>query len=74
MTDTEPADVTTKASPDDVEEAAGLFGASQIIVALATLLVLIYRPAGLFGTAEPDLVRWTAALRRHVRNKAEPTG
>jgi branched-chain amino acid transport system permease protein len=57
-----------------IEEAAGLFGASQIIVALATLLVLIYRPAGLFGTAEPDLRRWTGALRRYVKNEAEPTG
>ena len=50
-----------------VEEAAGLFGASQIIVALATLLVLIYRPAGLFGTAEPDLLpleRGAPALRQ----------
>jgi branched-chain amino acid transport system permease protein len=57
-----------------IEEAAGLFGASQIIVALATLLVLIYRPAGLFGTAEPDLRRWTGAIRRYVKNEAEPTG
>lgn len=57
-----------------VEEAAGLFGASQIIVALATLLVLIYRPAGLFGTAEPDLLRWIGVLRRYVKNDVEPTG
>jgi branched-chain amino acid transport system permease protein len=56
-----------------VEEAAGLFGASQIIVALATILVLIYRPAGLCGTTEPDLLRWTGSLRRTVKNKVAPT-
>ena len=39
-----------------LEEAAGLFGASQIIVAVVVLLVLIFRPTGLFGTAEPDLL------------------
>jgi branched-chain amino acid transport system permease protein len=38
-----------------VEEAADLFGASQIIVAVAVILVLVYRPRGLFGTAEPRL-------------------
>ncbi len=56
-----------------VEEATGLFGASQITVALATLLVLIYRPAGLFGTAEPDLLRWTGLFRRGGKKNAEPT-
>ena len=45
-----------------VEEAAGLFGASQIIVAVAVLLVLIYRPTGLFGMAEPDLLAWIGKL------------
>ena len=40
-----------------VEEAAGLFGASQMIVAVVVLLVLIFRPTGLFGTAEPDVLR-----------------
>jgi branched-chain amino acid transport system permease protein len=39
-----------------VEEAANAFGASQMIVALVVLIVLITRPKGLFGTAEPDLV------------------
>ncbi|HVM85649.1 MAG TPA: branched-chain amino acid ABC transporter permease [Candidatus Binatia bacterium] len=41
-----------------VEEAANLFGASQMIVALVVLVVLITRPKGLFGTAEPDIVGW----------------
>ena len=39
-----------------VEEAANTFGASQMIVAFVVLIVLITRPKGLFGTAEPDLV------------------
>jgi branched-chain amino acid transport system permease protein len=38
-----------------LEEAAGVFGASQIAVALAVILVLVFRPAGLFGTREPVL-------------------
>jgi branched-chain amino acid transport system permease protein len=50
-----------------VEEAANLFGASQMIVALVVLVVLITRPKGLFGTAEPDLVGW---LLRPFRKKA----
>jgi branched-chain amino acid transport system permease protein len=41
-----------------VEEASNLFGASQMIVAFVVLVVLITRPKGLFGTAEPDLVGW----------------
>jgi len=41
-----------------VEEAVGLFGASQMLVAVAVLLVLIYRPKGLFGMGEPDLLAW----------------
>ncbi|BDA83605.1 branched-chain amino acid ABC transporter permease [Aureimonas sp. SA4125] len=41
-----------------VEEAAALFGLSQIIVAFAVLVVLITRPTGMFGTAEPDFFAW----------------
>ncbi|HVT50235.1 MAG TPA: branched-chain amino acid ABC transporter permease [Dongiaceae bacterium] len=51
-----------------VEEAANLFGASQMIVALVVLIVLITRPKGLFGTAEPDLVGWL--LRPFRKSKA----
>jgi branched-chain amino acid transport system permease protein len=45
-----------------VEEAAGLFGLSQILVALAVLVVLITRPTGMFGTAEPDFIAWIRKL------------
>jgi branched-chain amino acid transport system permease protein len=45
-----------------VEEAIGLFGASQMLLAVAVLLVLIYRPKGLFGMAEPDLFGWIGKL------------
>jgi branched-chain amino acid transport system permease protein len=41
-----------------VEEAANLFGASQIIVAVGVILVLIDRPTGLFGAAEPNALSW----------------
>ncbi|MEZ5779503.1 MAG: branched-chain amino acid ABC transporter permease [Paracoccaceae bacterium] len=51
-----------------VEEAANLFGASQIIVAVGVMLVLIYRPSGLFGTAEPDASAW---LKR-LTNRPDP--
>jgi len=40
------------------EEAAGLFGASQMTIAVVVVLVLIFRPAGLFGSAEPNLFAW----------------
>ncbi len=46
-----------------LEETAGLFGASQIIVAVIVLLVLIFRPTGLFGTAEPDFLSWLSRFR-----------
>jgi branched-chain amino acid transport system permease protein len=51
-----------------VEEAADLFGASQMIVAFVVLIVLITRPKGLFGTAEPDFVGWL--LRPFRKSKA----
>ncbi|MCD1645627.1 branched-chain amino acid ABC transporter permease [Aurantimonas coralicida] len=56
------------------EEAAGIFGASQIIVALAVLLVLIYRPAGLFGTAEPNLFAWIGRLVSRSKTPAGSAG
>ncbi|PTW61345.1 amino acid/amide ABC transporter membrane protein 2 (HAAT family) [Breoghania corrubedonensis] len=37
-----------------VEESLNLYGASQIAIAVGVILILIYRPAGLFGTAEPQ--------------------
>lgn len=36
-----------------LEEGMGLYGLSQMIVALALILVLRFRPAGLFGSREP---------------------
>src|SRR4030095_6398029 len=36
----------------------GLFGASQMRGAAAVFLVLVFRPKGLFGMAEPDLLAW----------------
>ena len=58
-----------------VEEAASLFGASlfgasQIIVAVAVLLTRIFRPTGLFGTAEPELL---AGLKPFF-NRPDPCG
>ena len=41
-----------------VEEAVGLYGLSQMLLAVAVLMVLIFRPKGLFGMAEPDLLGW----------------
>jgi branched-chain amino acid transport system permease protein len=53
-----------------IEEAAGFFGASQIIVALGVILVLIFRPSGLFGTAEPDFF---AAFARWRSRRTQPS-
>jgi len=39
------------------EESLGLYGLSQVIVALSLILVLYFRPQGLFGTREPELLR-----------------
>lgn len=39
------------------EEAAGLYGLSQVIVALALILALYLRPQGLFGSREPAFLR-----------------
>ncbi|MDT8854659.1 branched-chain amino acid ABC transporter permease [Paracoccaceae bacterium Fryx2] len=57
-----------------LEEATNLFGASQMIVAVVVLLVLIFRPMGLFGTAEPDLFRAfaKAANRTDPRPNSNP--
>jgi branched-chain amino acid transport system permease protein len=40
-----------------MEERMGLYGLSQVIVALALILVLYFRPQGLFGSGEPGPVR-----------------
>jgi branched-chain amino acid transport system permease protein len=40
-----------------VEEGLGLYGMSQVIVALSLILILFFRPQGLFGSGEPALVR-----------------
>lgn len=40
-----------------VEESFGLYGLSQVIVALSLIFVLYFRPQGLFGSGEPSLVR-----------------
>jgi len=53
-----------------VEEATGLFGASQMIVAATVLLVLIFRPSGLFGTAEPDLFAWLKSMKSRFTHKS----
>lgn len=44
-----------------LEEGMGLYGLSQMIVALALVLVLRFRPSGLFGSREPD---WLIRLLR----------
>lgn len=48
-----------------VEESFGLYGLSQVIVALSLILVLYFRPQGLFGSGEPWLVtRYLNGRRR----------
>jgi branched-chain amino acid transport system permease protein len=39
------------------EESLGLYGLSQVIVALSLILALFLRPQGLFGNSEPALIR-----------------
>lgn len=39
------------------EEKLGLYGLSQVIVALSLILVLFFRPQGLFGNGEPRIIR-----------------
>jgi branched-chain amino acid transport system permease protein len=40
-----------------MEESMGLYGLSQVIVALSLILVLYLRPQGLFGSSEPVALR-----------------
>ena len=40
-----------------VEESFSLFGLSQIIIAVILILVLIFKPKGLFGSSEPEFLR-----------------
>ncbi|WP_322989585.1 branched-chain amino acid ABC transporter permease [Hoeflea sp.] len=40
-----------------VEESVGLYGLSQVIVALCLILVLYLKPSGLFGSGEPVVIR-----------------
>ncbi len=48
-----------------VEESFGLYGLSQVIVALSLILVLYFRPQGLFGSGEPwPVTRYLNGRRR----------
>lgn len=47
-----------------VEEGLNLYGMSQVVVALALILVLRFRPSGLFGGAEPQLLLRFFGIRR----------
>lgn len=48
-----------------VEESFGLYGMSQVIVALSLILVLYFRPQGLFGSGEPwPVTRYLNGRRR----------
>ncbi|WP_274425600.1 branched-chain amino acid ABC transporter permease [Chelativorans sp. YIM 93263] len=47
-----------------VEESVGLYGLSQVIVAVCLIIVLRLRPSGLFGSGEPGLVRRLYSGRR----------
>jgi branched-chain amino acid transport system permease protein len=38
-----------------IQTSLGVYGLSQIVIALGVLLVLIFRPRGLFGSAEPRI-------------------
>jgi branched-chain amino acid transport system permease protein len=40
-----------------LEEALGMYGLGQILISVALLLVLIFRPKGLFGTGELSILR-----------------
>jgi len=40
-----------------IEESLGLYGLSQVIVALSLIMVLYLRPQGLFGSGEPATLR-----------------
>lgn len=40
------------------EEALELYGMSQVVVALCLILVLVFRPRGVFGSAEPGWARY----------------
>jgi len=39
-----------------LEESLEAYGISEVIVAIGLLLILLYRPRGLFGTQEPAIV------------------
>jgi branched-chain amino acid transport system permease protein len=54
-----------------IEEGLGLYGLSQVLVALGVLLILIYRPQGLFGTSEPRFLESRPAALAHPREKPD---
>ncbi|MFW6137906.1 MAG: branched-chain amino acid ABC transporter permease [Spirochaetota bacterium] len=45
-----------------MEEASGLYGINQVLVSAGLLLILVFRPRGLFGNQEPIFMRrWSGA-------------
>lgn len=45
-----------------LEESLELYGLSQVLVAFALILILIFRPRGLFGSAEPGWAKFLMGL------------
>ena len=43
-----------------LEETLGMHGLGEILMALILILILIYRPGGLFGTREPAFLSVSA--------------
>jgi branched-chain amino acid transport system permease protein len=47
-----------------MEESLQLYGLSQVLVAFALILILLFRPNGLFGSTEPGWARYLMGLKQ----------
>ena len=50
-----------------MEESLQLYGLSQVLVAFALILILLFRPNGLFGSSEPGWARYLMGLKQWRR-------
>ncbi len=57
-----------------VEESMQLYGLSQVLVAFALILILLFRPNGLFGSTEPGWARYLMGLKSGEKRSHEQNG
>jgi branched-chain amino acid transport system permease protein len=56
-----------------LEETMEAYGISEVIIAIGLLLILIFRPQGIFGSQEPGFLMKPAQRALNSKKKSKPS-